>query len=243
MTILQDLPLSLCEAGPDHVDGIGNFCLHILAPAPSRRPVSTLYLLDSHGQIPSKIRNPDYDPIAQSQIDWFTDISQAERKARGDQYGNSDFYLSLVFLHIPIPEFGDGDLLISNGRRREPTEGPSVNTHFYDALVREGVSAVGCGHDHVNDFCALLPPPKRQKDGDAILEAGPYLCYGGSCGFGGYCSYGIDRFHRRMRIWELESGSESLKTWKRIEYAKERVDEPWIGQNGAMAFPLNQSST
>jgi 3',5'-cyclic AMP phosphodiesterase CpdA len=157
MTILQDLPLSLCEAGPDHVDGIGNFCLHILAPAPSRRPLSTLYLLDSHGQIPSNIRNPDYDPIAQSQIDWFTDISQAERKAREEHDGNSDFYLSLVFLHIPFPEFGDGDLLISNGRRREPTEGPSVNTHFYDALVREGVSAVGCGHDHVNDFCALLP--------------------------------------------------------------------------------------
>ncbi|KAF7533859.1 hypothetical protein G7054_g6744 [Neopestalotiopsis clavispora] len=242
MTILQDLPLSLCEAGPDHVDGIGNFCLHILAPAPSRRPLSTLYLLDSHGQIPSKIRNPDYDPIAQSQIDWFTDISQAERKAREEHYGNSDFYLSLVFLHIPFPEFGDGDLLISNGRRREPTEGPSVNTHFYDALVREGVSAVGCGHDHVNDFCALLPH-QRQKRGDAKLEAGPYLCYGGCCGFGGYCSYGRDRFHRRTRIWELDPASESLKTWKRVEYAKERVDELWLVQNGAVALPPNQSST
>ncbi|ETS80399.1 hypothetical protein PFICI_07928 [Pestalotiopsis fici W106-1] len=236
MSILQDLPFSLCEPGPEHVDGIGNFCLKILAPAPSRCPLSTLYFLDSHGQIPSEIHNPDYEPIAQNQIDWFTDISKTQRTAREKDSGNSGFYPSLVFLHIPLPEFGDPHLLVSNGRRREPTEGPSVNSHFYDALVREGVSAVGCGHDHVNDFCAILPS-HEQQDVAGKLGAGPYLCYGGSCGFGGYCSYGRDRFHRRMRIWELDTASDSLKTWKRVEYAKERVDELWLVQNGTIALP------
>ena len=165
MSILQNLPFSLCESGPEQVDGIGNFYLQVLAPAPSQLPLSTLYFLDSHGQIPSKIHNPDYDPIKQSQIDWFTNTSQAQRSAREKDDNDNRFHLSLAFLHIPLPEFGDRHLSIRNGHRREPTEGPSFNSHFYDALVKGGISALGCRHDHVNDFCALLPQ-QTQQDGD-----------------------------------------------------------------------------
>jgi hypothetical protein len=132
MAILQKLPFSLCESGPDQVDGVGNFYLQILAPAPSQFALSTLYFLDSHGQIPSKIYNPDYDPIKQSQIDWFLDTSQAQRSARE---GNNDsrFHLSLAFQHIPLPEFKDRHLNIHSGCRREPTEAPRFNSHIYDA--------------------------------------------------------------------------------------------------------------
>ena len=66
MLILQNLPFSLCESGPEHINGIGNFYLQILAPAPLQLPLSTLYFLDLYGQILSKIHNPDYDPIKQS---------------------------------------------------------------------------------------------------------------------------------------------------------------------------------
>ena len=110
MSILQNLPFSLCESGPEQVDGIGNFYLQVLAPAPSQLPLSILYFLDSHGQIPSKIYNPDYDPIKQSQIDWFTNTSQAQRSAREKDDTNNRFHLSLAFLHIPLPEFGDRHL-------------------------------------------------------------------------------------------------------------------------------------
>lgn len=82
MSILQNLPLSLCESGPEQIDGIGNYYLQVLAPAPSQLPLSILYFLDSHGQVPSKIFNPDYEPIKQSQIDWFVSASQAQRNAR-----------------------------------------------------------------------------------------------------------------------------------------------------------------
>ena len=122
---------------------------------PSKLPLLTLYFLDSHGQTPNKFFSPDYDPIKQSQIDWFVNTSQALRNAR-EKEDDGQFHLSLAFLHIPLPEFGDCHLRICNGHRREPTESPSVNSHFYDALVRESISALGCGHDHVNDFCALL---------------------------------------------------------------------------------------
>ncbi|KAK4232971.1 Metallo-dependent phosphatase [Achaetomium macrosporum] len=242
MSILQNLPFSLCESGPEHVDGIGNFYLQVLAPAPSQLPLSTLYFLDSHGQIPSKIHNPDYDPIKQSQIDWFTDTSQAQRSAREKGDNDNRFHLSLAFLHIPLPEFGDRRLSIRNGHRREPSETPSFNSHFYDALVKGGISALGCGHDHVNDFCALLPH-QTQQDGDTTPQPGPWLCYGGGSGFGGYCSYGGMRFHRRTRVWELDTSTGSLKTWKRVEYAMDRVDELVLVESGAVVDPLGKMMT
>jgi hypothetical protein len=220
-------------------DGIGNFHLQILAPAPSQLPLSTLYFLDSHGQLPSKIRTPDYDPIKQSQIDWFTDTSQARRSARGKGDNDSRFHLSLAFLHIPLPEFGDRRLRIRNGHRREPSETPSVSSHFYDALVKGGISALGCGRDHVNDFCALLPQ-QRQQDSEKSPQPGPWLCYGGGSGFGGYCSYGGTRFHRRARVWELDTSTGSLKTWKRIEYAMDRVDELVLVESGGIFDPLGK---
>jgi len=239
MSILQNLPFSLCELGPVHVDGIGNFYLQVLAPAPSQLPLSTLYFLDSHGQIPSKIHNPDYDPIKQSQIDWFTNTSQAQQMARMKDNNDNRFHLSLAFLHIPLPEFGDRHLSICNGHRREPTEGPSFNSHFYDALVEGDISAIGCGHDHVNDFCALLPQ-QGQQDGDKTPQSGPWLCYGGGSGFGGYGSYGGQRVQRRARVWELDTSTGSLKTWKRVKYAPGRVDELVLVERGAVVDPLKK---
>ena len=230
MSILQNLPFSLCEPGPEQVDGIGNFFLQILAPAPSQLPLSTLYFLDSHGQIPSLIHNPDYDPIKQSQIDWFINASQAQRSAREKDDNDNRIHLSLAFLHIPLPEFGDRRLRIHSGHRREPTEGPRFNSHFYDALVKGGISALGCGHDHVNDFCALLPQSKQQDS----YRSGPWLCYGGGSGFGGYCSFGKKRFHRRMRVWEINTSTGSLKTWKQVEYATDRIDEVVLVESGAV---------
>jgi hypothetical protein len=236
MSILQNLPFSLCESGPEQVDGVGNFYLQVLAPAPSQLPLSTLYFLDSHGQIPRKIHNPDYDPIKQSQINWFTNTSQAQRRAREKDDNDNHFHLSLAFLHIPLPEFGDRNLIIRTGRRREPTEGPRVNSHLYDALVKEDISALGCGHDHVNDFCALLPQ-QTQQDGDKTPQSGPWLCYGGGSGFGGYCSYDRKREYRRIRVWKLNTRTGRLETWMRVEYDDGRVDEVVLVESGAVVDP------
>ncbi|KAK2021892.1 Metallo-dependent phosphatase [Colletotrichum zoysiae] len=236
MSILQNLPFSLCEPGPEHVDGIGNFCLQVLAPEPSQTPVADLYFLDSHGEISSEIRKPDYDPIKQSQIDWFTDISHAQRLAREKDNSDNAFHLSLVFQHIPLPEFGDPRLSIHNGHRGEPSESPSCNTHFYDALAKAGVSALGCGHDHVNDFCALLSQQTPQNDGKPP-QSGPWLCYGGGSGFGGYCSYGEKRYYRGARVWELGPSDGSLVTWRRVEYGAGRVDELVLVGSGVVVNP------
>ncbi|KJR85627.1 calcineurin-like phosphoesterase [Sporothrix schenckii 1099-18] len=238
MDILQNLPFSLCEPGPENVDGIGNFSVQILAPAPSQFPLATLYFLDSHGQVGGTAGNPDYAPIQQSQIDWFRDTSQAQRSAREKHDNDSDFHLSLAFQHIPLPEFGDEGLSIHGGRRREPTESPRANYSFsfYDALVEERVSALGCGHDHVNDFCGLLPQQTLQGGNDNP-EHSVWLCYGGGSGFGGYCSYGKKRFHRRMRVWQLTSTGD-LTTWMRVEYGTDRVSKLVLVEGGRVVNHL-----
>ncbi|KAI9164045.1 Phosphatase DCR2 [Paramyrothecium foliicola] len=206
MSLLQDLPHSLCQPGPEDVDGIGNYYLEVFGPEQSGIPLATLFLLDSHGQ------------ISRSEL-------QNERKKYLSQ---GHFHLSLAFQYIPLPEYGDENLIIKGGHRGEPTEGPKYNSHFYSALAKAGVVAVGCGHDHVNDFCALRP-----QDGTSTGLA-PWLCYAGCSGFGGYGMYGTKRYHRRARIWELDTSVGSLKTWKRLEYAKERVDELLLVDAGAV---------
>jgi hypothetical protein len=235
MEIFQDLPYSLCQSGPANVDGVGNYYLQIIGAAPSTRPVATIYLLDSHGQIPNTAKvngNPDYEPIKQGQVGWFWSTSQALRKSREASGDTNSFHTSIVFQHIPLPEFGDPKLIMHAGCRGEPTEGPSENTYFYDALVGAGVSAMACGHDHVNDFCALLPEEWRKKG-----KAGPWLYYGGCVGFGAYCEYDGKRCWRRARVWELsagmkdEEGKGEVRTWIRVEYQKERVGEIVLMEN------------
>lgn len=246
MSILQDLPFSLCQPGPDHVDGVGNYYLQVLGHTPSELPLLTLYLLDSHGEISSQVQNPDYGWIKQSQMDWFTDTAQSLRKAREEQDGHDRFaHLSLAFMHIPLPEFAQSNLVITGGDRREPTEGPSFNSRFYDILVKQGVAAVGCGHDHVNDFCGLLPHRlhgqhrRFQPNGETKKLGGPWLCYAGTSGFGGYGSYGGKYYHRRARIWDFDTKTGGIKTWKRVEYADHRIDETVLVKNGTVFTPLN----
>src|ERR1700709_63151 len=113
MSLYQDMPFSLCQSGPERVDGVGNYYLQLFAPEPSQLTLSTLYFLDSHRQIPSKVQDPDYDPIKQSQIDWFTRTSQALRRDCCDKDNN---HLSLAFMHIPIPEYADSNLIVRGGK-------------------------------------------------------------------------------------------------------------------------------
>ena len=235
MSILENLPFSLCEAGPEWVDGVGNFHIQVLASAQSKRPALILYFLDSHGAIPSWRHRPDYQPISQNQINWFVKTSEEIQRELEKDEEEDCIHGSLVFHHIPVPEFKDRRLIIHSGRRREPTEGPSNNTHLYDALVKQGVSVLACGHDHVNDFCALLRQDS-QSSGSKGLQ-GPWLCYGGVSGFGGYCSYGRERYHRQMRIFELDTSKECIKTWMRDEHETQRVGELVLVQGGKVVDP------
>lgn len=239
MSLLQSLPFSLSQAGPKEVDGIGNYYLQVFDHATSKLPLLTFFLIDSHGQLSRKLPWLGYEWIKQSQIDWFRDTSQALRKQREERGRHVPFHLSLSFQHIPFPEYGDSDLIIRAGHRGEPTEGPKFNSSFYEALVKEDIMAVGSGHDHVNDFCGLKP----QQDGTQTKQFGPWLCYSGSSGFGAYGQYGEKKYYRRARIWDLDTSSGTITTWKRVEYATERVDELRLVNAGVVLDPRSDSDT
>jgi hypothetical protein len=248
MSLLQGLPFSLAHPGPDLVAGVGNYHLQILPPNCSI-PAATIFLLDSHSAAANPTKTPDYEPIHHSQISWFTYLSRHLRESRRRHTSDgppesaniTPAYLALAFFHIPLPEFASADLVIQSGSRREPTEGPRVNTHFYDALAAEGVAAVGVGHDHVNDFCGFLPERGPKLGAQVGLDAnslsafmdsgpqqrrkGPWLCHSGAAGFGGYGVYGGRYTHRRMRVWEIDTMTGGLDTWLRVEYEAARVEK------------------
>ena len=244
MSILKDLPFSMCQHGPANLDGVGNYTLEVLAPEHTGLPVLTLYLLDTHGEIPSTIKSPDYDWIKQSQIDWFTSTSQALGTNYMISTDQGSFqHLSLAFMHIPLPEYAERDLVITGGHRGEPTECSSFNSRFFDVLAKKGVVAVGCGHDHVNDFCGLLPQRPQEPHKESQFDRKtpklqrPWLCYAGGAGFGGYGSYGGKHYHRRTRLWEVDTRSGDLRTWKRVEYNADRVDETVLVKDGYVHDP------
>ncbi|KAK3698559.1 hypothetical protein LTR37_016886 [Vermiconidia calcicola] len=216
MSLMQTLPFSLSEPGPGDVDGVGNSYIEVLAPSQAQHSALTIYMLDSHALSPDEKKYKGYDWVKPSQIEWFTATAQSLKKQHAKY---SHIHLDMAFLHIPLPELGDKEnLRVQGGSWLEGVTAPAYNSHFHDALVEEGVVAVGFGHDHVNDYCGL----HRSSDPDSGSHGhrGPWMCYAGASGFGGYAGYG--GFHRRVRVWELDTNAGRLRTWKRVECCSEQ---------------------
>ncbi|KAK4502221.1 hypothetical protein PRZ48_005646 [Zasmidium cellare] len=225
MALLQSLPFCVATAGPDDIDGVGNYCLQI-AEASSQSSPLALFFLDSHNRLP--VDGEVYDWIKQSQIDWFSATCRDLRK----QFEQGP--LLMAFIHIPLLEYNERDLVLTGGQRREEVMSPQYNSHFYDALAAEGVAAISCGHDHVNDYCALRPARE-----DSTSKLGPWLCYGGGSGFGGYGGYG--GYHRRVRVFDIDTKASTVVTWKRAEYCSDKVDELVLVEDGVVVSRARRS--
>lgn len=230
MSLLSTMPYSLSQPGPEDVEGVGNYVVEVLAPSPSTHSAVTLYFLDSHAYSPDEASFRGYDWVKPSQIAWFKETAQS-LKTRNDKYSHSHF--DMAFIHIPLPEYAMSDNIVAGGEFKEPSTAPGFNSGFYQALKEEGVAAVGCGHDHVNDFCALRPESKDDKN------LGPWMCYAGGSGFGGYAGYG--GFHRRVRAWEVDTNSGRMITWTRLECCgkdtSKRHNEIMIADGGKVVAP------
>ncbi|TKA32429.1 hypothetical protein B0A50_01535 [Salinomyces thailandicus] len=238
MSLLQTLPYSLSRSGPPSLDGVGNYYVEVLTHSPaSPNSALTLYLLDTHSLTPDEKHYKGYAWLTDAQTHWFRTTAQSLKREHA-RY--SRIHLDMAFLHIPLPEQGSHDLLVTGGEWKEGVTAPAYNSHFYDALADEGIVAVGCGHDHVNDYCGLLPnsaSTSTSTSGDNRL--GPWLCYAGGSGFGGYAGYG--GFHRRVRVWEVDTGAGRVVTWKRVECCGDdvdkRIDEVVLVEGGVVVAP------
>jgi DNA repair exonuclease SbcCD nuclease subunit len=142
MSIIESLPYSLSKAGPETVDGVGNYYIEILARGGrSDHSALTLYMLDTHAYTPNEKKWPGYDWIKPTQIEWFHNTANT-LKPKHKEY--TRIHMDLAFIHIPLPEYND----INNywrGRWREFVTAPRFNSGFRNALVEQGVVMVSCG--------------------------------------------------------------------------------------------------
>ncbi|KAI9786089.1 MAG: hypothetical protein M1816_008117 [Peltula sp. TS41687] len=220
MALTESLPCSLSEAGPTNVDGVGNYIVEVLARGGSHHSALSLYLLDTHGYSPDERQFRGYDWIKKNQIDWFQKTAQSRQKAHQEY---THVHMDLAFIHIPLPEYRN----VNNarvGQWKEAPTAPGFNSGFRAALVQEGVLLVSCGHDHVNDYCAL----DKHADGKPAL----WMCYAGGSGFGGYGGYG--GYVRRVRLFDIDTNEARITTYKRVEWGEteKRLDEQTVVDGG-----------
>jgi len=185
---LEALPLSLMKRGPVELGGGGNYALNIYK-TDSAEAAARLYFLDSNSYSPLKSSGIDgYAWITQDQIRWFKSMLPPHPLP------------SLAFFHIPIPEYDEAwESGVAVGRKGEPVCSPRLNSGFFSALVESGsVLGTFVGHDHSNDYAAMLH--------------GVCLAYGRSVGLDTYGDLG-----RGARVIELTEGRMDFESWIREE--------------------------
>ncbi|KAI0470979.1 calcineurin-like phosphoesterase [Xylariaceae sp. FL0804] len=227
MALIEQLPYSLSAAGPDDIDGVGNYYVEVLAPGSSKHSALTVYLLDSHSYSPDERQWSGYDWIKKNQIDWFRQTASG-LKRKHKEY--THIHLDLAFIHIPLPEYRESANQFI-GEWREGVTAPKFNSGFRDALVEQGVVMLSCGHDHANEYCMLSTDDERKKP-----EL--WMCYGGGGGFGGYGGYG--NYVRRVRFFDIDMNRAQITTYKRLEYgdSETRVDKQVIVEDGSVVAPI-----
>lgn len=192
MALMQNIPCCLAQPGPADIDGVGNYTLCLYDPSGSHVK-NVLYMIDSLGYAPKDIEG--YAWISRKQINWFVQQAKAFEKQHGEKLP------SLVFFHIPIPEYNQVFDEKSSGVKQEDVCCSKINSGFFAALLEAGsVAGTFVGHDHVNDY-----------EGDLF---GIRLCYGRATGFN---SYGKDGFLRGARVIVLNEGESTFQTWIRVE--------------------------
>lgn len=153
-----------------NADDVGTADIQIYSSTEDK-PVFELYIIDSHGKTKD---GAGYAPVDKEQTEWY--VSRREQlKAE-----NGDYLPSLVFQHIPVPEFFDvikkvpkgtkgavpaygaheneyfvlnDETIAEGGFMLESPASPDVNTGEFEAMSEKGdVLGIYVGHDHNNSF-------------------------------------------------------------------------------------------
>ena len=193
-------------------DDLGTCDVQIFS-SDGKNPVFNIYLIDSQGKAET---GGGYAPVKPEQIEWY--IIERERiRAYSGEY-----MPSLVFQHIPVPEFFDvikcvpkrtkgavpaygvheneyfilnDDTKAQGGFMLESPAAPDENTGEFAAMSEKGdVLGIYVGHDHNNSF--------------VVNHSGVDLGYTQGAGFN---VYGPGK-NRGVRIFELSEGD--LKNYK-----------------------------
>lgn len=166
--IYKRLPGFICGKPASESDA-GTYSLQIKGSDKSKN-VFNLYIIDSN----AKDANGAYSPVKKEQIKWY----RKEREKIREENGN--YLPSLVFQHIPVPEFYkvlkrcsrftkgaveafhahknefyilDDEAILNGGFMLESPATPDINNGEFEAMKEKGeVLGIFVGHDHINSF-------------------------------------------------------------------------------------------
>lgn len=184
---LQKLEQSMAKSktclyshGAEDIGGDGNYCVRLFD---GKKLPWVLYMLDSHDDVDLGVKR-FYAHIRPSQVAWYRSTRDMLKK----EYGESS---SLLFLHIPLPEYNDvWNEYTCFGEKNENICSSRLNSGLFAAMHEDGTAkGVFAGHDHINDFIGEL--------------FGIRLAYGRATGFGdndGHGAYGQDGFMHGGRV-------------------------------------------
>lgn len=167
--IYESYPHCVSKAGPDDIDGVGNYFLPIFN-ADGNDVLFGVWGLDSNHSMPEffedyglpadtryyqacQASSGDYDGPRTSQVFWYWQTSKALESHLGHKVP------SLMYMHIPTPEHAlvtvHKNKVNFKGYQLEDVASHTLNSGLFSACVQRGdVKAIFCGHEHENQFSA-----------------------------------------------------------------------------------------
>ncbi len=170
----------------ENLPGVGNHLIELRLAEEIRY---RLIMLDSHNARIDNVNGIDiwsYDYIKPEQVEfvktWIRDVN------------------SLLFFHIPLPEFADFSKEQITGEQNETICSSKYNSGLFDeCVISNHVLGIFCGHDHVNDY--------------SFKKQGITLAYG-RCS--GHYNYTLPAFKKGARVIELSTTGD-LHTYTLVE--------------------------
>lgn len=155
---------------------------------------AVIYCIDSKDYVKDAGEFNGYSWIPRSTVEWYSSVSRDYAQM------NEGLLPSYMFFHIPIPEytqaFDKGNVLA--GTRGENECVSKVNSGLLAAILEnKDVHGIFCGHDHDNDYVAVL--------GGIAFVYGRYS--------GDDTVY--NHLPRGFRVIELTEGLKGFRTWIR----------------------------
>lgn len=154
----------LLQAGPNDVDGVGNYIINIKNTA--GKIVQSLVMMDSQSYKGNNMLGivMEYDRIHDNQVEWYENQIKALTEENGGEVPKS-----MAFFHIPLVEYKNAwaeytqnnkqdtenvKLIYGNvGEKEDGIYSPEENCGLFDKALELGsTQAFFCGHDHLNNF-------------------------------------------------------------------------------------------